>query len=258
MSPETAILDAAADNLIQVEHNHDPFSGAISDKHAKAGRASALIHRGESDRALIDALAAHDGNLTVPQLSQSIGLSAPCTCVRLAALERKGLVCGPHCNARKRWDLTLAGRALAGTTQPVLDDRDRDLLSALAQASMGHMRLARWIAVSPMTAKRRARLLVTKGLVSADMRGFFSITAAGRQALGDTTPPKIEPWVKPSAISAAAARDVVERAEHRPHDDRTMAQRSEHGRMARLREPNRAPADRSAPFNQFRELDMTG
>jgi hypothetical protein len=64
------------------------------------------------------ALAEQQGALTVPQLSQSVGQSAPCCCVRLAKLEARGLVCGPRCDARKRWDLTPAGKALAAASAP--------------------------------------------------------------------------------------------------------------------------------------------
>jgi hypothetical protein len=56
-----------------------------------------------------------------------------------------------------------------------------------------------------LTAKRRLGLLTGRGLVFADPRRFFSITDAGREALGDATlPPR---WVRVEAISAASAKD---------------------------------------------------
>ena len=239
--------NASADNLIVIKAGPRPFD------QSKGGRGSALARRGDGDRALIDALAESDGTLTVPQLSELAGQSQPCCCTRLAALESKGLVCGPHCNAKKRWDLTPAGRALASTTQPVIDERDRDILTALTVTAMGTLKLARRTGVCPMTVTRRVGLLVKRGWVSADIRKFFAITSAGRDALGADIPKPSEPWVKVSAISASSAKDVAER--QGSLDDRTSAQRSEHGTKARqLSEA----AHRLRKRQSFNDLDMTG
>jgi hypothetical protein len=122
---------------------------------------------------------------------------------------------------------------LAATTQPaVLDDRDRQVLAALAVTAMGAMKLARRVEVCPMTIRRRVRSLIGHGLVFADPRKFFSITNEGRKALGDAVPPR---WVRPEAVSAATAKDVSRR-EH-PNDDRSNAQvgRPRGGRQALMR-----------------------
>ena len=94
----------AAFNLIETKRGPRPFD------QSKGGKRSSLHERQASDAALLRTLAEHPGALTVPQLSQSLGQSAPCCCTRLAKLERRGLVCGPHCNARRRWNLTEQGR----------------------------------------------------------------------------------------------------------------------------------------------------
>jgi hypothetical protein len=65
--------------------------------------------------------------------------------------------------------------------------------------------------------------------VFADDRKFFSITNAGREALGADAPPR-EPWVKVEAVAASLARDVVARNGQEP-DDRTRVFRSMVGSM---------------------------
>jgi Mn-dependent DtxR family transcriptional regulator len=221
--------DLRPSNLIETgrgPHSFDQSNG---------GKRSSLHERQASDAALLRTLTAHQGALTVPQLSQSLGQSAPCCCTRLAKLERSGLVCGPHCNARRRWNLTAQGEALASSANPVvLDDRDRQVLAALALTSMGTVKLARRVEVCPMTIRRRVRLLVERGLVFADPRKFFSITDAGLTALGSEAPQRPEPWVKISAISAVSARDVRTRLQH-PNDDRSSWARAEQSSRARLK-----------------------
>ena len=107
-----------------------------------------------------------------------------------------------------------------------------------------------------MTARRRLDRLVRRGLAFCDPRGFFVATEAGRQALGDTPPSKpIEPWVKTSAISAAAARDVRDRQTHHTFDDRSRrAQRARH-EARRLAEA--AHRVRKRQFSES-EFDLTG
>ena len=110
--------------------------------------------------------------------------------------------------------LTAQGRAAAIGMSPLIDPLDTAILSALRTAGMGPARLARRCAVSEPTAARRARLLVGRGLLYADMRGFFEVTAAGIEALGDAQPPAR--WVDPVRISAAAGRDVAARSRGEP------------------------------------------
>ena len=245
--------NASAENLIVVKAGPRPFT------QSKGGRGSALIHRGEGERALIDKLAESQGSMTVPQLSVSVGQSAPCCCFRLAALARKGLVCGPACNARKRWDLTPAGLALAASNRPVLDVRDYDILSALAVIGMGRKKLSRWIGVSPMMIRRRTSVLIERGLVVADPRGFFALTIDGRAALGYVPSSKpVEPWVKPAAISAASSRDVAHRLQFRAYDDRSSAMKARHASLARQRAVEEARRNGNATFNRSDEWSMTG
>jgi Mn-dependent DtxR family transcriptional regulator len=216
--------DLRPSNLIETKRGPRPFD------QRKGGKRSSLHERQASDAALLRTLAEHQGALTVPQLSQSLGQSAPCCCARLAKLERRGLVCGPHCNARHRWNLTAQGEALASSANPVvLDDRDRQVLAALALTSMGTVKLARRVEVCPMTIRRRVRLLVEKGLVFADPRKFFSITDAGLAALGDTAPQR---WVDLNRLRASLSKDVLTRS---PTNERTTAQIAAHARMARGR-----------------------
>jgi hypothetical protein len=109
-----------------------------------------------------------------------------------------------------------------------------------------------------MTIKRRARLLAARGLVHPDPRRFFSLTDAGRQALGADMPPR-QPWLRRDAVAASLAKDVVARHD-RPPDDRTAAFRSMVASMGaqagvaatRLRKRERQP------FSAFGDLDMAG
>ena len=118
-------------------------------------------------------------------------------------------------------------------------------------ASLGTMKLARRVAVCPLTIRRRTRLLAERGLAFADPRKFFLVTDAGRAALGEAQPSKPpEPWVRKVLISAARARDVLERST----DDRSALMKSQHGSLARLKAVATARANKTAPFNQPREL----
>ena len=124
------------DNLILTEAGPRPFDWG------KGGEASSLERRAKTTTTLIRTLADHPGS-TVPQLSRLVGSNAPCVCTRLGKLADAGFCVGPKCDARARWDLTERGRELAATGRPALDDCDRQVLAALAQASMGPMRLSR-------------------------------------------------------------------------------------------------------------------
>jgi DNA-binding Lrp family transcriptional regulator len=174
----------AASNLIETKRGPRPFD------QSKGGKRSSLHERQASDAALLRTLAEHQGALNVPQLSQSLGQSAPCCCVRLAKLERSGLVCGPHCNARRRWNLTAQGEALAASANPVvLDQRDRDILMIIARAPAGIVAIARRVGSCNLTVRRRADLLVAQKLAKADERRRYVVTDEGRKALPDALPP---------------------------------------------------------------------
>lgn len=226
--------DLRAENLIKVRHGKDPF-GAISDKHSKGGKASALHERQVRNKALLKALNDNPG-ATLPQISQLIGSSTSCTCVRLAKLEAQGLTCSPKGQAHVRWELSQAGRALAAAADPViLDSLDTDILETVASAPMKQLELARRLGVCSLTIKRRVTRLIDAGMVTADRDRRFRISGSGVTALGGGPALKpVERWVRPELVSAASARGVVERQEHHSNDDRTFAQRSAHGTMARL------------------------
>jgi hypothetical protein len=223
------------DNLVLTKRGPRSFD------QSKGGKGSSLERRQASERALLNALAEHQGALTVPQLSISVGQSAPCCCTRLAKLEARGLVCGPHCNARKRWDLTPAGQALmAGTEEAssapiILDDRDKRFLAALAIMPKRQLQLVREIEACSLTVKRRLGRLVQHSLVAVDESRKFRITSKGRDALGDAAP---VPWLRVEAISAAAAKDVRERNPFANHQ--TSVQLADHARKGRSGRPKGA------------------
>jgi hypothetical protein len=220
--------DFRPENLIVTRHGRDPF-GAISGKHAAGGKASSLGYRAKATTTLINALADHAG-ATVPQLSRLIGSSTSCTCTRLGKLSDMGLTCGPKCDARARWDLTPAGKALAASAVPLMiDDLDREILTACARSPSRLMKIDAEVGVCRLTARRRIDRLVEAKLVmrQADLR--YAITATGISALGDAASQRPAPWVRPELISAANARDVRERS---PTDDRTRAMRSQQATLA--------------------------
>ena len=162
-------LNLRPDNLVMTKPQRPrPFV------QSQGGKGSALECRQASDAAIINALAEHQGAFTVPQLSVSVGQSAPCCCVRLAKLERSGLVCGPHCNARKRWNLTPAGQALvaraedAASAPLILDALDKRILRALCCGPMRQHVLVRELEVCHLTVKRRTAFLIERGLLRRD------------------------------------------------------------------------------------------
>lgn len=245
--------DLRPENLILTKHGRDPF-GAISPKHAKGGKASALHERDKKTVTLLRTLAQHEGS-TVPELSELVGSSVSCCCTRLGKLADAGLTCGPKCDARARWDLTARGRELAAAPEPViLDDLEEAILSALARASAGLVSISRQTGACQLTVKRRAERLIRRDLAFRDPRGFYVVTEAGRAALGDTAPSQHEPWVKATAVSAAAARDVRDRQTHHAFDDRNAAQRSAQGTMAAAKSAETMRMNKTS-FNRFRELD---
>ena len=210
--------DLRPENLIIIQRGMNP--AAIG--------TSSLKRRRAVDGKLIAALAvcsARDSPVTVAEIGELAGLTESGASTRLTRLAAKGLASSPMCCPNRSWVLTARGSELAATGRPALDDCDQEVLAALAVTPMGVMKLARRVEVCPLTVKRRARLLVERGLVLSDPRRFYGITAAGRAALGDTNPPRHAPWLRPEQISAAAAKDVVARHD-RPPDNRTAEFRS--------------------------------
>ena len=243
--------DLRAENLIQVERGPRPFI------QGRGGKASALAERQARNTTLLNALATHP-DATVPQLSRLIGASESCTCVRLAKLETQGLTCSPKCQAHIRWRLSQAGSEFAATGRPVIDGVDRDILAALALVPMGTMKLSRRVGACAMTIKRRINLMVARGLVFADPRKFFSITDEGRAALGPNNPPRPAPWLRPEQVSAAVAKDVLQRHGQEP-DDRSAAFRAKVASLgaqasavtARLRKRGRQPFSALSEFDRL-------
>jgi DNA-binding Lrp family transcriptional regulator len=222
-----------AENLVLLRRGQNPFA---------VGKAS-LIRRAERDVALLKAVA-ENPDATLPVLSRHVGSSASCVCVRLGKLADHGLCEGPKCDPRVRWQLTPARRELAARSQPPLDDTDLDILRAVARGPRTSITLAAAIAsVGAGTASRRLKMLKAAGLVSNGDR--YSLTDAGRAALGDEPAPKREPWVKVAAISAASARDVRERR----NDDLPSWERSRRISEAIHRGRETAKANKTVPFN---------
>jgi DNA-binding Lrp family transcriptional regulator len=228
--------DLRADNLVQTRHGaHRP--------NAAGGRASSLERRKATNAALLNALAER-ANPTLAELSQAIGLSEGRVSARLNKLAAKGLALSPQCCPGRSWALTVQGRAAASSVV-LLDDLDRRVLAALALTSMGTVKLARRVEVCQPTIRRRVRPLLEKGLVFADPRKFFSVTPAGRAALGDEA--VVSRWVDPARISAANARDVRTRLQH-PNDDRSSWARAEQSSRARQKGIEQARENGQQPF----------
>jgi hypothetical protein len=232
--------DLRAANLIEVKRGPSPFVQSL-------GGRTTLSDRRERDAKLLAALESNPG-ATLPTLSRLTGSSISCCCARLQKLSEAGQCHGPGCNAALRWRLAQAAAA------PPPDDLDKRILAALAVASMGAMKLARRIGCCLLTAKRRARLLTHRGLVLSDPRGFYAVTDAGRQALGEEAKRPLPPrWVKPEAVAASTAKDVVDRMAH-PHA-LTAQEKSRVSSMAARKARAAAKAGRTAAFDGFVEFD---
>ena len=152
---------------------------------------TSLAQREAADRALVAAMRDHP-NASVSQISRLVGSDKPCTCRRLAKLAEAGLTCGPMCVPSRHWHLTGKGAEIALSGRPLVDDLDRELLRVIAQSSsIVAASVARRVSACEMTARRRLRSLVERGLVSNGCG--FGLTDAGRDLVG----PAAEPWVKP-------------------------------------------------------------
>jgi hypothetical protein len=216
-------------------------SGPCRADRSRGGRASSLEHRAALDQILLRALAEHEAP-SIAHLANVIEASEAVTSTKLGKLAARGLAESPRCCPGRSWALTGAGRALVVSERPLIDDLDHDILGALAAASMGAMRqlgLSRRCGVCSLTIKRRIASLAERGLVSV-IGPQFRITDAGRQALPEAQPPSR--WIRIEAISAAAAKDVRDRAHV---SDITAAQRSEYSKLARAS----AKKNGSQPFN---------
>jgi hypothetical protein len=174
--------------------------------------ASSLVRRAERGHALIMALAAHP-DASVAHLGEIVGLSESGACARLGKLAKAGVCISPQCIPGRSWMLSQKGRQFAKASNPVfLDDLDHAILSALAVTPLRQLALSRRLETCSLTIKRRTGLLISRGLVrQAAPRQPFSITDAGGQALGDAAPTR---WFNAAKVSAALARDVVQRLAH--------------------------------------------
>jgi hypothetical protein len=208
------------------------------------GQASSLKRKAEVDRSLLAAMADHEG-AGLAQLAKLVGIGEGRISTKLGKLAERGLAQSPMCVQGRSWALTDQGREIAVAERPLIDDLDKQVLAVLRSAPMGPVRLSRRLEVCLLTAKRRVCLLAERGLVIPDIRKFYAITSAGIEALGPEAQPPPR-WVRLELISAAAARDVAERTRL---DDRTQAERSRPGQMAKAA----AKRNRSYAFNPYTE-----
>ncbi len=237
--------NAAPENLEVAPHgSHKPWE--------RAGGPS-LERRAEVDRALLAAMATSEG-VSLAELAELAGIAEGRVSVKLNRLAEKGLAQSPQCTPGRSWCLTAQGLELARSERPLLDDLDRRVLEAL-RIPMGYAKLSRRLEICQLTAKRRVNLLVRRGLALADLRGFYLLTSAGREALGsDAQPPPC--WVKPEAVAAANSKDVLRRLEH--PGEMTTAERSRLSTLAAKKGRINARAGKTIAFNAFIEFDRTG
>ena len=213
---------------------------------AKGGRASSLEHRRATEMRLLSAMAEQPG-AGLMQLARITGTGEGRVCAKLGRLAKRGLAESPRCCPGRSWAPTDQGRAVVLAGRLLIDDIDRAILSLIAKGPLRQLELSRRAQVCSFTAKRRFGLLVERGLATVDIARRYSATDAGREALGPEAQPQPR-WVNVAAISAAAAKDVRERAYV---DDRTQIERSRPGRMAKAA----ARANKSLPFNRFPERE---
>ena len=220
--------DLRQENLIVTKAGGKPFD------QAKGGEASSLRRRNEITTRLINTLAdnpARHGAATVA----AGGVRRLVRLHPVGQAQRHGHVSWPEmrCEGEVGPDGS-GGAEFATAADPlIVDDMDRDILSVIAAAPMRQLELARRCGIASLTVKRRVGRLIDAGTVSVGAERRFYISRAGVTALGGAAAPKpVEPWLRVEAISAAGARDVQERIEHRPNDDRTNAMKSQHGTRA--------------------------
>ena len=173
---------------------------------AFGGRASSLVRRAEADMALIRAMS-EAPDASIAKLSALTGVGESRVSTRLTKLAERDLTQSPMCVPGRSWCLTAQGRVVAISGQPLLDQRDRDILTIIARSPAKLMALAQVTGSCRLTARRRIDALVERGLVSRT-DGRFMVTAAGLAALGPDAP---RPWVQPAAVAASLAKDVTAR-----------------------------------------------
>lgn len=243
--------DFRPDNLILTRAGAKPFT------QSRGGGASSLEEKARADRALIEAMAEHP-EVSIVRLSTLTGTSEPCVCHRLQRFSEMGLCHGPMCVPGRAWVLSEQGKALAASPQHIPDGLDTDILTVVASGPMRQLQLARRLGVASLTVKRRIARLIEAGMITTDSERRFLISGSGVTMLGGAPAPKVEPWLKTTSISAAAAKDVRERLESQSVDDRSRFERSRQGGMARQRAMETARRNGSERFNNYPELDRTG
>lgn len=216
--------DLRVENLIEVVRGPTKFASAAG------GKRSSLERRAETDKAFIAAMR-DNPQASIAQISRLVGMSEPCVCVRLAKLEAASLTCGPRCQAAERWRLSEEGRRVAGLSALFLDELDRELMQIVARmSSMTTSLIAAHAGTNEPRARRRLKRLAEQGLAWRDHKGRWRATAARLKALGEVPAP-VARWLSPEAVSAAQARDVVDRR----NAGMSRAEPSRHGREARMR-----------------------
>jgi Mn-dependent DtxR family transcriptional regulator len=233
---------AASNLVVKPAAAHQPWRRG-------GGQANGLKPRQAADQALLAAVGRNEG-APVADLARAVGLSLSVTSSRLVRLQGRGLAEGPRCCPGRAWALTDQGKAAAMGSVSLLDELDRHVLAVLRSAPMGHVRLSRRIGVCLLTAKRRASLLAERGLVTADVRRFFSITPAGAAALGPDAPQR-QPWLRVEAVAASMARDVTARTYV---NDMSAAERSRHSASAAKKGRENAKRGKTIGFNGWMEM----
>ncbi len=132
---------------------------------------TSLAQRRAANAALLAAMRDHP-NATVGEIAEIVGLDQPCTSRRLAKFAKQGVTASPMCVPGRAWCIT--GQGLALSAKPLVDDLDREILSALRWRD--HIVAASIVRRVPeaheMTIRRRLRS------VSADLLGAPSVLRA--------------------------------------------------------------------------------
>jgi hypothetical protein len=200
--------------------------------------------------ALLEALAASP-DTSLRQLTRLTASSEARISTHLGRLAAQGIAQSPQCCPNRSWVLTAQGRKLALSANPmVLDDTDKRLLAALVHAPMRQLVLSRRVGVCSLTVRRRAELLIGRGLLRRDAAKRFSVTDAGLAALGPDIPRRPAPWVRPEAAAASLSRHVQARHGEAPTDDRTRAMRSQDATLAAAKAAATMRLKRHPAFNR--------
>ena len=130
---------------------------------ASGGRASSLDHRAKINIALLRALATHSSP-SLSDLSQAVGLSPGRTSGRLGKLTAAGLTISPQCCPGRSWMSSPKGRAAIEAASPVIDQRDRDILTIIARSPTKLMSISKQTGFCALTIRRRADRLIAQGV----------------------------------------------------------------------------------------------